>query len=239
MLPAQNVLITKSDGTIEAIVSTAEAGDDIETLDGILSPGFINAHCHIELSHFKGMIPEKTGLVNFVQQVMSRRNEKSEEEKQSAMQAAVEELYQSGTVAVGDICNTTESLFIKKSSPIYWHNFIEVSGFVDAAAQKRLEVAEEIFRQFRANQQLITSNQQPATLSPHAPYSVSKTLFELINGKTVGEIITIHNQETAAEDELYKTKSGDFLQLYKNFGIDIDSFQPTAKPSLQSWSTLR
>ncbi|MBC7424505.1 MAG: amidohydrolase family protein, partial [Ferruginibacter sp.] len=38
-----------------------------------------------------------------------------------------------------------------------------------------------------------------------------------------------------AEDELYQNKTGDFLSLYKNFGIDIASFEPTGKTSLQSW----
>ncbi|RYY67484.1 MAG: amidohydrolase, partial [Chitinophagaceae bacterium] len=80
LLPSGQVLICAEDGTVEGIVSGEDAGDDVQQLDGILSPGFINAHCHIELSHFKGAIPEHTGLVNFVQQVMSRRNEASAEE---------------------------------------------------------------------------------------------------------------------------------------------------------------
>lgn len=233
LLPKGQVLVCQADGSIDSIVSSLDAGADVEELDGLLSPGFINAHCHIELSHFKGMIPEHTGLVNFVQQVMSRRNEKREEEKQAALETAAAELYESGTVAVGDICNTTDSIFIKKNSPLYWHNFIEVTGFTDTAARKRCSEAETILHQFET--QLSTFNFQPATLSPHAPYSVSKTLFELLNEKTGGQLITIHNQEAAAENELYFNKSGKFLELYKNFGIDTSGFQPTGKSSLQSW----
>lgn len=231
-MSGQQVLICLPDGTVEAIVPAPDAGDDVEEQDGILSPGFINAHCHIELSHFKGMIPEHTGLVNFVQQVMSRRNEKTKEEKNAAMQAAADELYQSGTVAVGDICNTTDSLELKQNSPVYWQSFIEVSGFTDAAAHSRLSDAESILQQFRSR--LSTVNNQQS-LVPHAPYSVSKTLFELLNEKSGGQLITIHNQEAAAENELYFNKSGKFLELYKNFGIDISGFQPTGKSSLQSW----
>lgn len=232
ILPAGNVLITKADGTIEAILPASEAGDDIEILDGMLSPGFINAHCHIELSHFKGMIPEHTGLVSFVQQVMGRRNEKSEKEKLAAMQLAAAGLYESGTVVVGDICNTTDSIAFKKNSPLYWHNFIEVSGFVDASAENRFKAAQEIRQQFQ--KELSTFNFQ-LSITPHAPYSVSKKLFQLLNEATKDEVISIHNQEAEAEDELYKTKSGGFLELYKNFGIDISSFQPTGLSSLQSW----
>lgn len=232
MLPAENVLITTTEGIIEAIVPGSEAGDAVQALDGILSPGFINAHCHLELSHFKGNIPEHTGLVNFVQQVMSRRGEGSAEEKLAAMQAAQEEMWQGGIIAVGDICNGTDSIPAKQNSPLYWHNFIEVTGFVDAAAQNRFSSAEKIMQEFR--EQVSAFNSQ-LSIAPHAPYSVSKNLFQLINAKTTEQLISIHNQETAAEDELYKNKTGEFLELYQNFGIDISSFEPTGKTSLQSW----
>ena len=227
------VLVTEADGTIAAIENEKDAGDDVQVLEGTLCPGFVNTHCHIELSHLKSLIAEHGGLVNFVQEVMTNRNANSVEEKLAAMQAAESELYRSGTVAVGDICNGTDSLALKKNSPLYWHNFIEISGFVDAAAEKRLAVAEEIFSRFKANNKQETDYQ--TTLSPHAPYSVSKKLFQLLNDRTALQHISIHNQEAAAENELYKNKSGDFLKLYKNFGIDIADFLPTGKTSLQRW----
>lgn len=225
MLDAGNVLITDADGTIEAIVPIADAGDDIQYFNNILCPGFVNAHCHIELSHLKGKIPERTGLVDFVQQVMKQRTV-AEDEKARAMQKAEKEMYDSGIVAVGDICNTSDSCVLKSQSKIRWHNFIEVSGFVDASADKRFAAIKDIHHQFPAGN---------STLSPHAPYSVSQKLFELINSHTQSKIISIHNQEAQAENELYQNKTGDFLNLYKNLGIDIAGFTPTNKTSLQSW----
>jgi len=46
MLPENFVLITDEAGTIENIVDVSEAGDEIQVFNGILTPGFINAHCH-------------------------------------------------------------------------------------------------------------------------------------------------------------------------------------------------
>lgn len=229
ILTGNNVLITNEAGTIIEIIDEKDAGDNIETFSGILTPGLINCHCHLELSHMKGIVPTKTGLVEFVQQVMSKRNG-SEEIKFAAMQNAEQELYNSGTVAIGDICNTTDSIFIKQKSKIHFQNFIEVSGFVDAAAEKRFNDAKKVQDEFE-----IRNSKFKISLSPHAPYSVSKTLFQLLNNETKDQLITIHNQECAAEDELYKTKTGDFLNLYKNFGIDISGFEPTGRSSLQSW----
>ena len=229
MLPGQHVLICNRDGEIADLVSMADAGDDIESFQGTLSPGFVNAHCHIELSHLKGKIPERQGLVNFVQQVMALR-EADAETKLASMIQAEQELFTGGTVAIGDICNTTDSIALKMNSPLQWHNFIEVSGFVEAGAEKRFNAAGEIRQQFI--QQLST---MPATLSPHAPYSVSEKLFSLLNEHTAGQLISIHNQESPAENDLYEKKSGDFLRLYENMGIDITAFSATGQTSLKSW----
>ncbi|CAN5748407.1 amidohydrolase family protein [soil metagenome] len=235
-LPDNKVLITDELGSIIHIADRRDAGDGIENFAGILCPGFINAHCHLELSYLKNTIPEKTGLVDFVQQVMQKRwvsahnKLKAEEEKEALMITAVNEMYNTGIVAVGDICNTTDSLSVKLNSTINWHNFIEASGFVDNVAEKRLEDVAKVYDAFVKNG-LIAST----TFSPHAPYSVSKKLFEFLNNLTAKQLITIHNQETAAEDELYLYKSGDFLSLYKNFGIDNTGFSPTGLSSLQSW----
>ena len=220
-------------GAILGITEEASAGEEIERYEGILCPGFINAHCHIELSHLKKKIAPHTGLVSFVQEVMKQRAA-TVEEKQAAMAEAAEELFSGGTVAVGDICNTADSVLLKKDSPLHWHNFIEVSGFVDAGAERRFEEAVQFLNTFEANHSTIQLFNH-SSLSPHAPYSVSRKLFELINEATENKPVSIHNQEAEAENELYKNKGGDFLSLYKNIGIDIETFRPTGKSSFQSW----
>jgi len=227
ILQNDEVLITDPDGKVIDIVKKDDAGDDVEVYKGLLSPGFINSHCHLELSHLKGAIPTQTGLVSFVQQVMSGRGAE-EEKKITAMLSAEEEMYNTGTVAVGDICNTIDSLTIKQNSKIKWHNFIEVSGFTDAFAEKRFADAKQVVEKFS-----MLNTQY--SIVPHAPYSVSKKLFELINDASYNKLITIHNQESEEENKLYENKSGQFLDLYKNFGIDISAFEPTSKTSLQSW----
>lgn len=223
------VLITDENGVINEIVDIKEAGDGIELFKGLLTPGFINAHCHLELSHLKGIIPEKTGLTGFVQLVMSNKAS-PEELKLDMMMSAEAEMYNTGIVAVGDVCNTADSLPVKQQNKLLWHNFIEVAGFTDRAANNRLDDMKKVYEQFQA-----TSSRQKITFSPHAPYSVSKKLFHLLNDETEGQLITIHNQESAAENDLFICKNGDFLKLYKNLGIDISSFEPTGKSSFQSW----
>lgn len=223
------MLITDLTGTIVDLVSPSMAGDDVAIFEGLLTPGFVNTHCHLELSYLKHTIAEGTGLVVFVQQVMSSRAA-AIEVKMQAMLKADTEMYQAGIVAVGDICNTADSIIIKQQSQLHWHNFIEVSGFTDATAPTRLNNMKPVFEAFKT-----AGNIGQTTFSPHAPYSVSKKLFQLLNHETAGQTITIHNQEAAAENELYQSKSGGFLSLYQNFGIDIAAFKPSGKSSFKSW----
>src|SRR3569832_605010 len=74
-----HVLMIKEDGVVEALIPDSEGGEDVVFFQGILSPGFINCHCHLELSHMKGLIPEKTGLVDFVFKVVTERHHSEKE----------------------------------------------------------------------------------------------------------------------------------------------------------------
>jgi cytosine/adenosine deaminase-related metal-dependent hydrolase len=53
---------------------------------------------------------------------------------------------------------------------------------------------------------------------------------ELNAGKEL--TISIHNQETPHEDELFLTKTGDFLDFYKTFKFSLDKFAPSGKSAI-------
>lgn len=232
LLSGDQVLVTDVDGTVVAIVPETEAGDDIRIVDGLLCPGFINAHCHLELSHLQGAIPEGTGLIPFLQAVPQLRQYPAEE-IQAAMAQAAGSMYQNGIVAVGDICNTADSLAIKQQSHLHWHNFIETIGFSNEKAAERFAWSKAIYDQFET--QLPGRN----SMVPHAPYSVSEKLFGLLNEASAGKIVSIHSQESDAENEWYRSKTGPLQALYQGMGIDTDFFQASGKSSLQTvWPWL-
>jgi cytosine/adenosine deaminase-related metal-dependent hydrolase len=106
MLNGDHVLITDTKGKITNIVNKNGAGEGIEVFNGILSPGFINTHCHLELSHLKNLIPEKTSLVDFVFKVVSGRHF-PQDEILNAIQNGEDEMLNCGIVAIGDICNNS------------------------------------------------------------------------------------------------------------------------------------
>ena len=230
MLENQPVLIADEKGVIEAIVPLDVAGDGVQTLEGILSPGFINCHCHLELSHMKGIVPEKTGMTDFILAVLKNRSQ-PEEAIVDAIERAEEEMLQNGIVAVGDICNTTHSLLQKKRGRLYYHNFIEAIGFDPSQAEQRFNTSSLLFNNFAQQYGLpIESN----SMVPHAPYSVSPELFQRIINFPGNHIFTMHNQESEPENELFISKTGDFLRLYAQLNLDLSFFQPSGKTSLQT-----
>lgn len=231
LLDDSYVLITTKEGFIEDIVPAAEAGDDIHQFRGVLSPGFINCHCHLELSHMKGMIPEKTGLVDFVLAVVTKRHF-AEEEILSAIEKAEDEMLNNGIVAVGDICNNTLTLPQKAKGRIYYHNFIEASGFNPNIADQRFERSLGFFREYSYYYSIPA---EANSIVPHAPYSVADPLWERIIHFPGNQLMTIHNQETAAENELFINGQGEFLTLYNKMGIDISFFRPSGKSSLETY----
>lgn len=220
------VLITDKEGTIEGMLPLDEAGEDIQHLEGILTPGFINAHCHLELSHMKGMIPPETGLNEFVKQIVSMR--KVEEELiQDAIARGEQEMIDNGIVAVGDISNTTDTLAQKAKKNIAYYNFVEIYDLDPVRAPEKMNAGLEVQQQF-IDAGLI------ASLIPHAPYSVTFALWKLLSAHFGTHTITMHNQETPAENEFFETKTGNFLGMYERTKVSLDFFQATGLSSLQS-----
>lgn len=193
---------------------------------GALVPGFINTHCHLELSHLRGKISQHTGLFKFVSEVMKNRSADAHEILK-AMEDADEEMYQNGIVAVGDISNQPVSASIKQKSKLYYHTFVEAMGFNPEQASSIIRKAKETLESFDTTK---------ASIVPHAPYSVSDELFAEIASISQDQInlLSIHNQETPAENEFFQHKTGAFLELYKMLGLNLEFYQPSGKTALQT-----
>lgn len=232
-LPEKTTIEIADDGTIIAL-HYKQHFNMAQHYKGIICPGFVNAHCHIELSHLKGAVPKHTGLTGFLIDVMRKRNDFSEEEKRIARENAVQTLIENGTVAVGDIANTTDTLSLRENDQLHWQTFIECIGFDPEKASANFEFSKKIFSAFAHQKQNQKRLQQ--SIVPHAPYSVSQKLFQLIANFQSGNILSIHNQETAAENELYQNKSGDFISFFRNLGISDKAFLASSKSSLKTYA---
>lgn len=224
----EGVIVLDDHGTILSI-DTREQHDlsTLEIHEGVIVPGFINTHCHLELSHMKNKVATGTSLIPFISSVVKFRDI-PQEEIDAAIEKADQEMYEGGIVAVGDISNKTDTAATKTKSPIRYYTFVEMFDFLQEAwAEPEFEKYKTVFD----GQSDGNGNQKSAV--PHAPYSVSANLFKKINDLNNDDCtVSIHNQETPAENEFFMKKTGGFIDFFGGFGIPITDWQPTGQPSI-------
>ena len=202
----------------------------IEFYNGIICPGFVNAHCHLELSHMKGLIAEEGRLLNFAKEIITKRRTFSKEQIQEGIVAADKFMWENGIVAVGDISNTPDTFEVKQKSNIFYHTFIELIGF-------NPEQAENVFALGKELQRSANGTNIKNSLVPHAPYSVSEPLMKKIAMDVAGTKypVSIHNQESTEEDLFFQKKEGDFVELYDFLKMPIEFFEASGHSSLQTY----
>ncbi|HET7747464.1 MAG TPA: amidohydrolase, partial [Vicinamibacteria bacterium] len=77
--PIRDGLVAVREGRIAWVGSRLDPGPPDAPVrhlgDGILLPGPVNAHCHLELSHLAGRVHAADGLVAWVADLVARREE--------------------------------------------------------------------------------------------------------------------------------------------------------------------
>ena len=220
--PIKNgVVILDDNGKILAL--DQRGNHDLTSLDirkGTITPGFVNTHCHLELSHMKGLVATGTTLIPFITGVVTKRAA-AEKVILKAIEKAEKGMLKSGIVAVGDISNVPDTFAQKAKRRLRYYTFIEMFDFLQE------QNADAEFEKYRAVYDALSlAEGSQKSVVPHAPYSVSRKLFKKINDFNAKSNITvsIHNQETQPEQDLFLKGEGGFYDFYGKFGISLDSF---------------
>ncbi|MBQ6576193.1 MAG: amidohydrolase family protein [Bacteroidales bacterium] len=202
--------------------------DDVKTeevfLDGAIVPGFVNTHCHIELSYMWKLFCKGTGMAGFIDQINALRDTKPLEEKIADIRHWMDVLYKRGVSAMGDISNCDDSFAIKAASPMYTRTFLEVFGTepedCDAVIKGVLELKD------KADKAGID-----AAPTPHACYTMSPELVTASSAEGLKSgFLSFHSEETPQEEEMLKTGSGAMWDNRKAAGMSTPPV--TGKSSL-------
>lgn len=194
----RGVVTAGDDGTI---ISVADTGGNLEEkpgtefYNGIIIPGLVNCHAHLELSHMRNALPSGRGLTEFIAGVRQQRDAETSEII-SAARNADDEMYREGVVACGDISNNSVTFDIKSTSAIRYLTFIEVFGLDPSLASGRIDQALGLVS--AADAAGLASH-----ITPHAVYSVSRPLFSLIK-EHIGSssVISLHFLESDDERKM-------------------------------------
>ncbi len=229
--PIKNgVIEIDDDGTVLAVYKPDKELPHTEFYNGIIVPGFINTHSHLELAYTKGLIRPGGGLSNFLWEIVNIywKNEFTEEQKIEAAKQADQEMWNNGIVAVGDISGRFYTAELKRTSKIYYHTFFEVlDDFIPERGEQKFQLALQALEIFNR-----------VSLSCHATYDCSQDLIKrVVNNLREDDIFSIHNQESADENDLFLTGRSEILEIYKKIFKENFSkiqFKPTGKTALQS-----
>ncbi len=200
----------------------------LEFYPGILVPGFVNSHCHLELSYLKDTLSGGKGLPSFIYDVTAKRKNVSLEKKVETAQKANRKMFGEGIVAVGDISNELYCLPVKKDSPVYYHTFIEVLG-LDEKYQEKMQSFEKVYAAYQ-------EEGMPASYAAHAPYSLHPGLWQaLLKKQDKRAPFSMHNQETVEEDQLFRKGKGALKEVLEQMGFSTEMFYENQhKSSLQA-----
>lgn len=171
---------------------------------GLLTPGFVNAHCHLELSALRGRIPEGCGFAGFARAMGEVRGLAGEEERRAAIAAADAEMTRGGIVAVGDIANGEAAFDVKSAGRIAYRTFAEFFGLRTMAA----DGLRPLLRHPRTS------------LTPHSVYSVQDAPFRALCAEGTAPL-SIHFMESPAEAELFAGR-GPLHEWYARAGFACD-----------------
>ena len=194
-------------GTITSI-TRCESIDNmasVEFFPGILIPGMVNLHCHLELSYLRGAIEEQSGFAGFARAIGAVRGNFSDEQRLHAASVANSTMWQEGIEAVLDIANDDLVMPIKERSNIEYHTLFELFGLGCNSLEKHVAMAAK------------WSN---STITPHSTYSLQDQIFKQ-SCEANNSTISIHFLESDAEKELYSGE-GSLSAWYERMGWQCD-----------------
>lgn len=182
---------------------------------GVLMPGLINIHTHLELSLFKGIFLEGMGFFEWAHELIKRKKTMKKDEYRVGVIAGLNELIKTGTTSIGEITSEGISPYIIHNYGLRGKVYYEVIGPPEILAGYLWTKKRREMRRFKKSDLL------DAGLSPHACYSLSCGLLKRVSrySSKHGISLSSHISETEAEVELIRTGGGPFNTFIKSIGF--------------------
>ena len=205
---SRNIVVEVDDSRqIVAIdeVDTLDNRHGVEFYPGILIPGMVNAHCHLELSYLRGAIAEGGGFATFAREIGRVRGNYTLEERISAASRADAQMWEEGVEAVLDIANDEVAMGVKRASKIEYTTLFELFGLNTTTLENHLMMAKQ---------------NEESSITPHSTYSLQNQIF-IDACKSNTSTISVHLLESPDETRLYHNE-GSLWEWYSRMGWECD-----------------
>lgn len=212
------------DGTVLRTGHCEDIASEERFYDGAVVPGFVNAHCHIELSHLQGKFRKGTGMAGFIDQINEMRDSSGREDRIEAVRMWLERLWKQGVSAMADISNCDDSFGVKASSPLYTRTFLEVFG-------TEPEDCDSVIASVRELAEKAAEYGLDAAPTPHSCYTMSPELLTAASAEGLKSgFLSYHSQESHEEEEMIMHGAGALWHNRRRAGMSTPPV--TGKPSL-------
>ncbi len=210
------------EGTVVATGKCQDISTEQNFFDGAIVPGFVNSHCHVELSHLKGKFTKGSGMAGFIDQINSLRDSVPTEKKRELLKAEMDKMWAAGVSAMADISNCEDSFATKAASPMYTRSFLEVFGTEPEDCDSVIAGA----RQLKAAAEAAGLD---ASINPHSCYTMSPQLVTAASAEGLSTgYLSYHSQESPQEEDLIMYGRG---EMYENRRRDGMSTPPVTGTS--------
>lgn len=210
--PIRNGFVEFDDQTGE-ILAVGQCPEGEVVSEGALTPGFVNAHCHVELSHLHKKFVKGSGMAGFIDQINALRDWAGRERKQELVQEWMDKMWKDGVSAMADISNDDSSFNIKASHKMYTRTFLEVFG-------SEPHMCEGVMKDVTELQKVADEAGIDAAPTPHSCYTMSPQLLsESAAAGLKRGYISYHSQESQEEEDLLLTGTGAMYENRKRNGM--------------------
>ena len=223
--PLNNAFVeVEDDGTVIRTGICDDISKEENYYKGTIIPGFVNSHCHIELSHLLGKFVKGSGMAGFIDQINALRDWADDQTKSALVEKWLKIMWDRGVSAMADISNDSSSFAPKAASPMYTRTFLEVFG-------SEPEMCADVMSDVTALNAKADEYGLDAAPTPHSCYTMSP---ELLSASAKAGLdrgyISYHSQESPEEEELIISGSGPMYENRKRSGMSVPPV--LGKPSL-------
>jgi cytosine/adenosine deaminase-related metal-dependent hydrolase len=183
-------------------------------------PGLVNAHSHLELTHFpswklrKGIDYSPRTYVDWIIQVIKIRRALTRQEREHSVAEGIRISLESGTTAVGEIVSDPTLIPCYSGSSLAGRLYLEALGQDDAHCG-------QVLSRIAASLEEDRGDHLKRGLSPHTPHTLSSRFFRTLEEfcRTRSLPLAVHLAESRAEVDFLFDSTGDIAEkLYPFVG---------------------
>ncbi|HEV7405619.1 MAG TPA: amidohydrolase family protein [Chthoniobacteraceae bacterium] len=235
--PISDGAVMVDDDCIVAVGPASELvgknGKEVHDLGGmVLLPGLINAHCHLDYTTLRYAISPQPSFTAWVRRINAIKRTLSNDDYEDAIARGFRELQRWGTTSVCNIESIPELMTSLPEPPIrtWWcYEMIDIRHRVTTDDVVRGALS------FFQNEPDALSR---FGLSPHAPYTASRSLYRLAGAcaGTLKMLLTTHVAESREEREMFGAARGPLYDFMQSLGRSMEDCGSTT-PFNHLWRT--